>query len=94
MLSKLRSGSTVEVREYDLVIPFLEMLIAIDQDTLITPYSGRILRLPRDMEDNSRRDLLKLPFCTLLAALTLSRRSSTPSQPESKDLDGAGSYVS
>jgi hypothetical protein len=69
------------------------LLIAIDQDILITPYSGKILRLPREMEDNSPTDLLKLPFCTLLEALTISRRSSTLSLLESKDLDGAGSYV-
>jgi hypothetical protein len=70
-----------------------KMLIAIDQATLITPYSGRILRLPREMEVISRRDLLKLPLCTHLEASITSRRSSTPPLLESKDLDGAGSYV-
>ena len=94
LLSKLRSGSTVEVRWRDLAIHLLKMLIAIDQDTLITPYSGRILRLPREMEVNSRRDLLKLPLSALLEASTTLKRSSTPLLLESKDLDGAGSYVS
>ena len=70
-----------------------KMLIAIDQDTLITPYSGRILRLPKDLEDVSRTDLSKLPFCRLLEALTTSSSNSTPSLLESKDPDGAGSYV-
>ena len=69
------------------------MLIAIDQDTLITPYSGRILRLPKDLEDISQRDLLKMPFYKLLEVLTTSSSSSTLPLLESKDPDGVGLYV-
>ena len=79
-----------------LLYHFLKMLIVIDQDISITPYSGRILRLPKekeDMEDISLKDLLKLPLRKLLEALTISRRSSTLPLLLSKDLDGAGSYV-
>ena len=72
---------------------FLKMLIAIDQDISITPYSGRILRLPTNLEDRSQKDLLKMPLCTLLEALTISSSNSTPPLLESKDLDGVGSYV-
>ena len=78
-------------------ILFFQMLIAVDQDTSTTPCSGRILHLQllkMETEAFFPTDPLKLPSRTLLEVLKISRKSLTRPPLESKDLDGAGLYVS
>jgi hypothetical protein len=97
LLSKPLLSSTVEVCWSYLIILLYKMLIAIDQVTLTTRCSGRILhpRLPKkDAEAFFQMDLSNLPSSILTEPLKTSRSSSTRLRLESKDLDGAGSYVS
>ena len=93
MLFKQPSSLTAEVRRSNFIISFLITLIAIDQGTSITPCFGRILRLPTQVEVFYLMDRFKLPLIKPLEMLTTLRRSSTRLLLESKDLDGAGSYV-